>query len=327
MLPSKKIYEEYSKSDGESDNFVKCGELTRKYHQYPDFNKLCRRLIMNIKKLNDKDNNDPSVRDKCKFLPYWMNDRVIKELKIGDDNNYIDITTKLTVAWFEFKQMLDNTRYICEQPSGPPLNLSVNDFKFRKEMYDYYYNYPKIKDWKFSNKNDCIETCKYLTSIKEIYGTFKSECSDSNNKCISDFKDFDGYDPIQLINQLGCNSKSKCGTVDVLAPDENLEGTPMAHVGESQDETVDANTQGYTEKSNSRTILNVALPASVFFVLFPMLYKMTPLGSRFGKANKIRNNIINDLKNEEDEYFLTKPFEQESMKNSDNTYNISYNNT
>ncbi|KMZ95015.1 hypothetical protein PVMG_05776 [Plasmodium vivax Mauritania I] len=274
MLPSEKIYEEYNISHVKLDNSTKCADLTIDLSQHQDIVKLCDRLIEHLNYFNTKNKNDPSVRDKCEFLPYWMYDRVIKELKIADDNNYIEITTKLTVAWFQFKQMLDNTRYICEQPRGPPFNLSVKEFEFRKEMYDYYYNYPKIKDWKFSNKNDCIETCKYLTSIKEIYGTFKSECSDSNNKCISDFKDFDGYDPIQLINQLGCNSKSKCGTVDVLEPEENkLQETPVAGAS-MPNEKIEDNTHGSTENSNSRTILNVALPASVFFVLFPMLYKV-----------------------------------------------------
>ncbi|SCA59968.1 Plasmodium vivax Vir protein, putative [Plasmodium vivax] len=282
---------------------------------------------MNLKYLNTKEKDDQSVIDDCEILQYWMNDHVINVLKRTKYNEYIERIYKLIVAWYMINKTLDQSKYICKPTGGPLISLRVKEFEFRKEMYDYYYNYPKIKDWKFSNKNDCSETCKYLISINENYENYKSACSHSdNNKCVYKFKNFDKYHPKHLIVQLGCKPQSECNRNNALARDENLQGTPVADV-EVQEERVQDNTQSSTENNNSRTILNVALPASVFFVLFPILYKMTPLGSRFGKANKIRNNIINDLKYEEGDSFLTHPFEQENMKNSDKTYNISYNNT
>ncbi|CAI7724274.1 PIR protein [Plasmodium vivax] len=326
ILPSKKIYDEYSKRNVELDNKDECADLARNFSQIPKIDNLCHRLKMNLKNLNYEEKNDQFVKDTCGFLHYWLYDHVINELKVTEDNDYLRIISKLQVAWHDIIETLDKEKYICKPYSGPPFNLSVNDFKFRKEMYDYYYNYPKIENWELLNKNGCNETCKYLTSIKEKYENLKSDCSRSNNKCVSEFKDFDKYDPKNLIDKLGCKIQSNCNRKELLVPSANLEGTSVTQV-ETQDERVQNNNQGSTENGSSKTILNVALPASVFFVLFPMLYKMTPLGSRFGKANKIRNNIINDLKNEEGEYFLTQPFEQESMKDSDKTYNISYNNT
>ncbi|VUZ99987.1 PIR protein [Plasmodium vivax] len=327
MLPSEKFYKEYNKSYVNLDNNSKCEDLTGKIPGFPDIDKLCNRLIMNLKNLNNKDKNDPSVIYDCTYLHYWMNDSVIKELNEAYYDQYIPIITKLIVVWANIKGTLNPSKYVCEHPTGPLINLSAKEFKFRKEMYDYYYNYRKINDWDFSNISDCTETCKYLNTINEKYGTFRSDCSPSkHNKCVPEFKNFDDYDPIHLINKLGCKIPRKCNKDKVLAHDGTFEGKPTTEVN-IQDETVKDNNQGYMENSNRTTILNVALPASVFFVLFPMLYKMTPLGSRFGKANKIRNNIINDLKNEEGEHFLAHAFEQESMNNSDRTYNISYNNT
>ncbi|CAG9483818.1 unnamed protein product [Plasmodium vivax] len=326
MLPSEKIYKEYNKSIVNLDNNSKCENLTTKIPEFPDINKLCHRLTMNIKNFNTKEKNDFSVIDDCKYLQYWMNDSVINELKVTNNDKYIDIIKKLYIAWIEIKGTLDRSKYICEPIGGPLISLSINEFKFRKDMYDYYYNAKKIQNRELCNIDGCCEICKYLTSIKEKYENLKSDCSRSNNKCVSEFKDFDKYDPKNLIDKLGCKIQSNCNRKELLVPSANLEGTSVTQV-ETQDERVQNNNQGSTENGSSKTILNVALPASVFFVLFPMLYKMTPLGSRFGKANKIRNNIINDLKNEEGEYFLTQPFEQESMKDSDKTYNISYNNT
>ncbi|KMZ82498.1 hypothetical protein PVIIG_05359 [Plasmodium vivax India VII] len=292
-----------------------------------DIVKLCNRLATHLKDLNTKNKDDQSAKYDCGFLHYWMYDFLINELNVTEDKDYLTIINKLQVAWHNIIKTLDGKKYTCEPSSGPPFLLTVEEFKFRKEMYDYYYNYPKIEEWKFPNKNGCSETCKYLTSIKEKYGTFRSDCSLPNqNKCVSDFKDFDKYDPQILINQLGCTSQNECNSNEVLVPSEGLKGTELTDV-RIQDEPDKGSTQDSMDNSNSRTILNVALPASVFFVLFPMLYKMTPLGSRFGKANKIRNNIINDLKYEEGDSFLTHPFKQESMNNSDKTYNISYNNT
>ncbi|KMZ98453.1 hypothetical protein PVNG_06195 [Plasmodium vivax North Korean] len=229
---------------------------------------------MNIKKLNDKDNNDPSVRDKCKFLPYWMNDSVIKELNEADYDQYIPIITKLIVVWANIKGTLNPSKYVCGHPTGPLINLSAKEFKFRKEMYDYYYNYPKINDWDFSNISDCTETCKYLNTINEKYGTFRSTCSHSyDNKCVPEFDDFDKYDPIKLIHQLGCKNQSQCNRNEVIALAQNSDETQVNEVS-AQHQTVDVNPKGSTENGSSKTILNVALPASVFFVLFPMLYKV-----------------------------------------------------
>ncbi|KMZ83261.1 hypothetical protein PVBG_05888 [Plasmodium vivax Brazil I] len=308
-LQSKEIYEKYSNINVQLDNNIKCAGLPTDISQFSDIVKLCNRLATHLKDLNTKNKDDQSAKYDCGFLHYWMYDFLINELNVTEDNDYLRIIPKLQVAWHDIIKTLDKEKYICKPYSGPPFNLSVNDFKFRKEMYDYYYNYPKIENWELLNKNGCNETCKYLTSIKEKYENLKSDCSRSNNKCVSEFKDFDKYDPKNLIDKLGCKIQSNCNRKELLVPSANLEGTSVTQV-ETQDERVQNNNQGSTENGSSKTILN-----------------MTPLGSRFGKANKIRNNIINDLKNEEGEYFLTQPFEQESMKDSDKTYNISYNNT
>ncbi|KMZ77180.1 hypothetical protein PVIIG_06555 [Plasmodium vivax India VII] len=282
---------------------------------------------MNLKYLNTIDKNDRSVIDDCEYLRYWMNDRVIKELNVINYDQYLIIIPKLIVAWKEIEKILDNSKYICKATVGPLITLPVSDFLFRKEMYDYYYNYIKIKNQEFSYVNDCSETCNYLTSINKKYETFKSACFPSNkDKCVPKLDNFDKYNPIEFFGELGCKNQSECNRNEELVPAQNLEGTRVDEVS-TEHQTVENNTQDSMENNNRTTILNVALPASVFFALFPMLYKMTPLGSWLGKANKIRNNIINDLKNEEGEYLLTHPFEQESMKNSDKTYNISYNNT
>ncbi|KMZ77342.1 hypothetical protein PVIIG_06102 [Plasmodium vivax India VII] len=326
MLPSEKIYKEYSKSIVNLDNSTKCADLTIDLSQHQDIVKLCDRLIEHLNYFNTKNKNDQTVKYNCEYLHYWMNDRVINELKVIDDAQYIAKITKLYIAWINIKDMLNKSKYICEPNRGPLISLPVQEFEFRKEMYDYYYNYVKFKDRDYSNINDC-EMCKYLNYIYEKYKTFKSACSPStHNKCVPELDNFDNYDPIKLFGELGCKNQGECNRNEELVPAQNLDGTQVAEV-RMQDQTVGNNTQDSMNNSNRMTILNVALPASVFFVLFPMLYKMTPLGSRFGKANKIRNNIINDLKYEEGDSFLTHPFKQESMNNSDKTYNISYNNT
>ncbi|VVA00255.1 PIR protein, partial [Plasmodium vivax] len=280
MLPSEKIYKEYNKSYVNLDNNSKCEDLTGKIRGFPDIDKLCNRLIMNLKNLNNKDKNDPSVIYDCKYLHYWMNDRVINELNVIDDAQYIAKINKLYIAWHDIIKTLDKEKYICEPNRGPLITLPVRDFLFRKEMYDYYYNYIKIKNQEFSYVNDCSETCNYLTSINKKYETFKSACSPStHNKCVPEFKNFDKYDPIKLIRQLGCKNQSQCNRNEVIALDQNSDETQVNEVS-AQHQTVDVNPKGSTENGSSKTILNVALPASVFFVLFPMLYKMTPLGSR-----------------------------------------------
>ncbi|KMZ96129.1 hypothetical protein PVNG_06025, partial [Plasmodium vivax North Korean] len=217
MLPSKKIYDQYNKINVELGNITKCEEITRKFTQYSDINMLCHRLKMNLKNLNYEEKNDQLVKDTCGFLHYWLYDHVINELKVTEDNDYLRIISMLQVAWHNIIKTLDKEKYICKPYNGPPLNLSVNDFKFRKEMYDYYYNYPKIEEWKFPNKNGCKK-----------YGTFRSDCSLPNqNKCVSDFKDFDKYDPQILINQLGCTSQNECNSNEVLVPSEGLKGTEL----------------------------------------------------------------------------------------------------
>ncbi|VVA00279.1 PIR protein, partial [Plasmodium vivax] len=237
---------------------------------------LCRRLIMNIKNFNTKEKDDFSVIDDCKYLQYWMNDSVINELKVTNNDKYIDIINKLYIAWIEIKGTLDGSKYICKPIGGPLISLRINEFEFRKEMFDYYYNYRKIEKPVFSNINDCSETCNYLTSINKKYGTFRSTCSHSNdNKCVPEFNDFDKYDPIKLIHQLGCKNQSQCNRNEVIALAQNSDETQVNEVS-AQHQTVDVNPKGSTENGSSKTILNVALPASVFFVLFPMLYKMTP---------------------------------------------------
>ncbi|GAB69506.1 hypothetical protein PCYB_002550 [Plasmodium cynomolgi strain B] len=272
MLPSEKIYEEHSKINVKLDNNRIYEDLTRGFSKFPGIDKIFHRLIMNLKYLNTKYKYDTSLIYNCKFLHYWMYDLVINELNVTDDNKYIEIITMLYVAWFKFKEMLDESKYICEPDSGPLISLPVKEFIFRKEMYDYYYNYLKIEKQELSHINGCSETCKYLTSIYGKYETFKSTCSTSkNNKCITEFNNIVKYDPSFLFDKLKC--KSECNRNEELVPPKNLEQNPVVDV-RIQDETVKDVTQDSKENSDRMIILNVVLPVSVFFLLFPMLYKV-----------------------------------------------------
>ncbi|GAB69931.1 hypothetical protein PCYB_006800 [Plasmodium cynomolgi strain B] len=229
---------------------------------------------MNIKYLNTIEKHDLSVIRNCEYLRYWINDRVIEELNVTDNDKYIEIISMFNVEWNRIIGTLNNSKYKCEATSGPLVSLSLKDFKFRKDMYDYYYNYVNIKERKSSNINACSEACKYLTSIYKKYETFKSECSPRNiNKCVSKFDNFGDYDPNHLINELKCKSQSECNRNEELVLAKNSEGTPMADVN-IQDETDESITQVSMENSHRMIILNIALPVSVFFLLFPMLYKV-----------------------------------------------------
>ncbi|GAW84572.1 variable surface protein [Plasmodium gonderi] len=312
-LPSVAIYDEYSNININIENYEIYNKLNNIYKNQNYVINLWKKLVNNLNIINNRISEDHSFSNDCKYLHYWLNDQIIKTLDVTDNDKYYGFVIKFYSAWFDIYKFISSSTYKCEPDSGPLIMLNREDFRIRKEMYDYYYNFTKLSNNEGPNLNECSETCKYLSSMISKYNDFKSICSvEKSNLCISEFKDYESYNPYKLISKLNCKEQAKC----------NISHKSRVHSVELAEEVISGivdvakiEKEIYTNTLGRHRIiiLITCVPFVALFLLFLLTRGIYLLKSWINKLNLIKRKIFSKQNDEKCGYNLAYPYDIEGI--------------
>ncbi|KMZ89341.1 hypothetical protein PVBG_03691 [Plasmodium vivax Brazil I] len=205
---------------------------------------------------------------------------------------------KIELIWNDFieKKLKHRKNETCE-----PIHSIImdNDWRDRKELYEYYVNYDALSDTVKIFTNMCEEFFQYVESKKKLYEHFKEPClSKDTNMCPKFYDECKKYDPENVLSNHSCHEyimKERAAAAPSVLQRVN---TPSDSDPNSDDRDGRMMTYDAPKLSgNPHTVTklgNVLLGVVATSMTSGALYRFTPLGGM------IRNGLgwnTNNMRN------------------------------
>ncbi|GAB69879.1 hypothetical protein PCYB_006280 [Plasmodium cynomolgi strain B] len=116
-------------------------------------------------KTNEIPNIPDSPYDVCPLLNYWIYSQ-LNMIYSYDSKNIIPTFADIFYKWYNFLDELNKTeRNTCKPPID---SIGIYEWRYRKEMYEYYVYYYPIKQSLVSYPQRQEEFCQYVESKKRL---------------------------------------------------------------------------------------------------------------------------------------------------------------
>ncbi|CAG9480085.1 unnamed protein product [Plasmodium vivax] len=286
-----KFYEELEESTTLDRYNNYCGLPETPVHGRREVRNICATILNYLETTYSASNHTDDAYDVCKLLNYWVFSRLSEIYVSGDTSTAKDAFNTLERIWNRFIQ--DKKHELHIKICQPDRVFIYDDWKQRKELYDYYVDIdPIFKIAKFIPK-DCDQYYKYVKYKKKIYDQYDEYCKKHIYlKCPFFFEKCKNYNPQDILLELPCYSEMvKKELAQQQASQAQLanllpEAPPLPL---SNPEIPDPNTSTGTKAGNA--FLGVVVTS----MTSGALYKFTPLGSmlrnRFGRNNNNMRNL------------------------------------
>ncbi|VVA00040.1 PIR protein [Plasmodium vivax] len=285
------FYDKLNKSDKDLDKYTdECRELCSKNKSFTNI-RLCSILLRFLNDSGTRTGNIKSNYDDCILFNYWMYGVLEQRYKRKYYSELIPIYGDLQTMWNSLVENKSKTSYYDKCKPDNSI-VSQNDWKQRKELYDYCVNSGTIVNTANIFNHTCKDIYTYIKGKKHLYERFNEPCLSINeNKCPKFYSDCEKYHPDTMLPQLYCYEDMKkeeaAAAEKALAekqhPDISPGGTFSSDGSQSQHE----NTPPLIKTGD------VLLGVVVTSMTSGALYKFTPLGNmlrnRFGWSNNMRN--------------------------------------
>ncbi|SBS99582.1 PIR Superfamily Protein [Plasmodium ovale curtisi] len=248
-------------------------------------------------------NNGSYQYDVSILLNYWIYDKLTH---IYGENNDVNISlgfSKLQYIWEyqKFHPKNEPHYHKCK----PDLSMvNHEDWKERKELYDYCINYELIAPICSYFPEGCNEHCEYIEKKSHVYEHFGQYCTSAESKCPHFYERCKEYNPNIVLKTLKCPEQGKTSR-DPPAEANGFHSSPgpelsyRAH-GNGPGDPGNKASPHDTGLTSETTAIGTKVGHSVLGiapVLFTAtaLYRYTPVGSWFRKIGGYRPNSINDM--------------------------------
>ncbi|KMZ83391.1 hypothetical protein PVBG_06294 [Plasmodium vivax Brazil I] len=218
--------------DVEKD-YAECNEFSGSSSKYK-IKRICTQLLKYLEssaKISDKEN---SAYDDCLLLNYWIYSTLVKKY-YKNSYNAIHAFAELQSVWNDLIKNSSKTAYYdkCQ----PDFHMVMkDDWRKRKELYDYCVDYDMLQKMLPYYKTHCEEIYKYLKEKDALYKEYSKHCSVAgNNMCPQFFSKCEKKDPNILLNMLDCyaemQSKEALKKEERPATTETAPGPTEARAG------------------------------------------------------------------------------------------------
>ncbi|SBS92555.1 PIR protein [Plasmodium ovale] len=322
-IPSCKIYEQFSSRNGDAGNFsTECQDLQRKF-SYPGISGLCNKLSGNLINLCAADSNSSPLYYNCEFLHHWLFNEIFNNSNLSDVRKSTGVKSQFYHTWEDILRKLS-----CENKCEPNWilfkSLPLEELRFRKDMYEYIYNYKNF-DKITTRENICNSLVAYLPSMREKYGNFKGSCPVSNNKCTHDIKSLEEYNPDNLCGRYGCQREELCAKYFQENPTERHPEVAGSLQDVKGDDARDGETPASVEESETSAILTTVGPSLLgLFIISFISFKFTPIRSWLNERLLKKRNIDEYLDDESSSEILNNYFIPENGESEKNKYGLAY---
>ncbi|KMZ88741.1 Plasmodium vivax Vir protein, putative [Plasmodium vivax] len=201
-----------------------------------------------------------------------------------------------------WNSFLEETLRKPDHETCKPNSLIVvqDDWRYRKELYEYYVNYDPLRGIVDSYPDTCIKFYRYVESKKELYKYFKERCTSSDeNICPKFYAECKQYDPESVLPTLSCHRDKIIEGDAGLPRDPQREHTITAR--ETDSEETDGRMKPFNppnlsgKSDNVRMYGNVLLGVVATSMTSGALYRFTPLGSVIRNGLGWNNNNMSNI--------------------------------
>ncbi|SBT59535.1 PIR Superfamily Protein [Plasmodium ovale wallikeri] len=277
-LPS---YKAYLELDNISSNYLVhdyCYYTKNYDEKYTGFSGICKTLANALKYIYVKESTDGNQNHLCRYLSYWIHEKV-RNVDINKSNiSYQWYMRLLTNSWeYINAKLVTQGGYTCNPEF---YNIDMQDIIKRKNLYDYCENYNDIANKVFQG-NDCKKYYDYLKRMKILHKEFKKVWSVDKGKIPHFIKECENNEPDVSLKASSCkNEKNLRGNEEESEED----GDNFLTFLDDQD--------GLQQVSeNPSNAMFIVLPLFGISLSFFLVYKFTKFGSKL-RTILLRNNII-----------------------------------
>ncbi|SCA60257.1 Plasmodium vivax Vir protein, putative [Plasmodium vivax] len=204
-LNSEKFYNGLEDLNGYRKYFENCESLTSLPNGKVVRN-YCARLLKYLETNKFSRNNDNEY-DYCLLLNYWLFSSLNVILHSSNSSYAYHAFGRIGNIWNTF--IKDTLKRPESEICQPNFDIIVhNDWRDRKELYEYYVNYYPVRQTIDHYPEKCKEFYEYIESKKAVYEHFKEPCPNSDtNKCPDFYKQCEQYNPEDVLPTLSCHTK------------------------------------------------------------------------------------------------------------------------
>ncbi|SCA59591.1 Plasmodium vivax Vir protein, putative [Plasmodium vivax] len=288
-LPSDKFYQDLDYSDEDVGKYYEeCDEFNESKYKIKGICKNLLRYLESIAKNGDRGN---SAYDDCLLLNYWIYGRIVGIHK-KNSRNIIHAFGELQRVWNDFIKKHSIT--FCYDKCQPDFHMVMkDDWRKRKELYDYFVDYVTIKNMHPYYPTRCKEIYTYLKDKDVLYKEYSKHCSKTDNSMCPDFfAKNNEKDPNALLKKLSCYEEMR--SMEALKLEQrqaSAETDPGLTVVAA---SLPLNSQKARDGTNPVTNSgHVLLGVVVTSMTSGALYKFTPLGRMLRNGLGFNRNNIN----------------------------------
>ncbi|SCA60077.1 Plasmodium vivax Vir protein, putative [Plasmodium vivax] len=188
-------------------NFSKYNEKCKSLTSLPNgerIQKTCARLLTYLETDSFSTNNDNQY-DYCLLLNYWVLNNLNIFLYLKNSSQIVPAFGKIEFIWNSF---IDDNLQNRRNETCKPIHSIImdNDWRDRKELYEYYVDYSPIIETVKNYSYTCKEYYHYVESKKKLYEHFKEPClSKDTNMCPKFYDECKKYDPENVLSNHSCH--------------------------------------------------------------------------------------------------------------------------
>ncbi|SBT73984.1 PIR protein [Plasmodium ovale] len=291
-LPSKIFYNDMKKEYPDLSKYSKQCDINIVDKNIDDIKNICKRILRYLEN-NRLLIDNKTQYDVCVLLNYWIHDALTEIF--GPANTSDNITSAFYILdqmWKHPNEHLKRTNYYnkCQ----PNFDIFKNDdWKKRKELYEYYVDYSTLHGTAKSYIPQCETYYNKIEEKKSIYEYFDQLCISKPDKCPDFYQNCKNYNPKLVLHELSCHG-------DILAK----RSAAAAAAPERSDATHHPSGQ-YQEFGNSALISenseigtkvgHSVLGVAPFLLTATALYRYTPIGTWIRKLGGTNPNSMNNI--------------------------------
>ncbi|SBT74475.1 Plasmodium vivax Vir protein, putative [Plasmodium ovale] len=291
-LTSKNIYNIIENDSQDLSKYNENCEYISVSNHKEEVKTICKKVLSYLEKTTIW-NVQGSVYDTCLLLNFWIYDKLTQI--------FVD-KEKTNIAFGNFQTLLNNhTDYQKNISADKKCKdkfdiLNKEDWKKRKELYDYYIDYDTNKSTIHFYREQCKENYKYIEGKKELYEHFDKLCISDSRECPDFYNDCINYNPDLVLPKMSCRVEMEAAKYALAtqgSSDQELQDGPHPYGSDLSGRSTRSSEAGMIQENSDigtkvgKSVLGIApiaLAASA-------LYRFTPLGQWIHKLGGSNNNI------------------------------------
>ncbi|KMZ89393.1 hypothetical protein PVBG_05989, partial [Plasmodium vivax Brazil I] len=293
------LYEQWENSRTSNSYDDYCGTPEEPLHNDRRVRNICATILNYLETKYSASDHTTDAYDVCTLLNYWAYNRLNIVLHSNNSKYINQKFGEIIGIWNTFNEVELNKP---ENKTCKPISniVAYDDWKKRKELYEYYVDYSPINTYLDFYPSLCKKFYKYVESKKSLYKYFNKHCPSNNeNVCPKFYTKCEQYDPEKVLHTLPCHQEIITERKTAVSSLSRI-GKGLSVIETDSEETDDRMMTFDPPKfsGNPHTVTkfgNVFLGVVATTMTSGALYRFTPLGGMIRNGLRWNNNNMGNF--------------------------------